>query len=158
MNGRSSRRAERGFTLIEVMLALFILTIGALTLIRLTVAGRQGIAASSKITQATVLAREKLDELERLSPTDALLSAGTHDDGAKNLGPTGSPYTPDGTPTGDFGANDGWFARSWTVTERDVDPTAPGNDFKEIEVQVSWYDGSVKRRRSVSVVGGVGLQ
>jgi len=162
MRGHQRKRArggERGTTLIEVMIALGVLSVGALALVRLTVASAEGAGVSSRLTYATILARSKLDELVRLNPTDAALTDGTHDEpGGQNLGPTGRPYKPSGAPTGAFDSDDGWYARSWTVTDQTIDATSVAPDYKRIVVEVSWYDGSVKRRRQVTVVGGVSLQ
>ncbi len=149
---------ERGVTLIEVMLALMVLSIGALALVRLTVSGAQGTGVSTHMTHATILARSKLDELVRLPSTDAAISEGDHTEpGDKNLGPTGTPYKPNGDPTGNFGDQDGWYARTWTVVDQDLNSTTVGNDYRSIVVTVTWYDGTAKRWRQVAVAGGRSL-
>ena len=144
--GRKARRGQRGHTLIEVMIAGAIFTIGALGLLRLIVTSGEGLRTSSKLTQASSLARTKLDELANTS-YDALV-AGSYTEGANNIGPAGTPYKPDGSATAVFHSTDGMFARSWTITE----DTALG--YKAITVLVEWFDHGRKAWYSVSLVGG----
>ncbi|MBN1961948.1 MAG: prepilin-type N-terminal cleavage/methylation domain-containing protein [Deltaproteobacteria bacterium] len=150
---------ERGFTLIEVVVAMFVFTFGALGLLRLLVSGSQGVATAGRMTQATVLAQSKLNELLGKQFTNADLTAGNHiEPGGKNIGYGGTAYTPTGAATGDYGSADGWFARSWFVADQDVDTTAAGIEFKLITVTVSWTDLSFKNTvRTVRVVGGKSL-
>ena len=144
-----SSRAERGHTLIEVMVAMALFTVGVLGLLPLFYSSAQGLTVSSRITQGTAIAESRLADLMTRAFTDTLLSAGTHPEGAKNIGS-------DGVATaGNFGAaagSDGWFARTWTVTDVAVN----GNAFKNIVVQVEWYDAPAHRTRKVAVVGGRG--
>lgn len=142
--------SQRGHTLIEMMVSMAIFSIGVLGLIPMFVASSQGISTSTKFGYATALAQAKLEELQRL-PWDAdELTAGAHDDGLSNIGPAGLPYKPDGTATSDIGAADGWFARRWTITEDDINPGAAGNDWKQIEVEITWTDLVGSRRVVIS--------
>ncbi len=144
-------REERGTTLIEVMVSLVVFSVGALGLLTLIYTSHRGVTAAEKITQATALARGKLDELVRLpyDQADLALNAedctscdqcATHEDGTKNL-------KSDGTAAGNYFSDDGWFARCWNVEE-------PIANFKTIAVRARWWDHNYKRSREVVMQGG----
>lgn len=140
------RRGQAGHTLIEVMVASGVFLVGALGLLRLVISSGEGLQVSSRLTQASSLARTKLDELGNLDYE--LLVDGDYTEGANNIGPAGTPYTSEGGATGAYGSTDGWFERSWNIA------TDPGLAYKTITVQVRWYDHPAKRWRSVSLIGG----
>ena len=64
---------SNGFTLLEVLVALAILSIGLLALAEMTTHVIRGNTLGSKITRATVFAEDKLEELKGLSYTDPQL-------------------------------------------------------------------------------------
>ena len=57
---------NEGFSLIEVMVTLLILTVGLLGMAALTVKVIQGNGQSNKITTATTLAQDKLEEMKTI--------------------------------------------------------------------------------------------
>lgn len=67
-----------GFTLLEVMIALVILSVGLLGLAALQLVAVKSNAFSSEMTYATMLAQEHAERLKSLPFTDANLTAGTH--------------------------------------------------------------------------------
>ncbi len=96
------------------------------------------------MTQATALAESKLDELLGQAYNSPLLAAGTRQE-ASNLGADGVPSA------SAYGTNDGTFIRSWTVLDVTL---SGGSAFKEVAVDVAWYDLAVKRVRHVIIRGG----
>ncbi|MBM3253700.1 MAG: prepilin-type N-terminal cleavage/methylation domain-containing protein [Candidatus Omnitrophica bacterium] len=58
-------KGERGFTLIEIITALSILTIGILSLVSLLTVGLASFGTSQDITIATLKAQQKLEETKR---------------------------------------------------------------------------------------------
>jgi type II secretory pathway pseudopilin PulG len=136
--------AEAGFSLIELMLAMFVFEVGALGLLALIYSSMEGVSSSRDLTHATNLARSKLDELVRLPYDDSALSAGTHDDGTLNLDATGAPVT-----GSDIGDDDGYYERKWTVAT-----PVSGVGLKSITVRVRWWDKVKKRWRQVELAGG----
>jgi prepilin-type N-terminal cleavage/methylation domain-containing protein len=70
------QRAE-GFTLIEVMIGMVILTIVSLGLINLTVSTIRGNAFSKHMTTATILAQDKLEQVKRLGYSQVNTAVGT---------------------------------------------------------------------------------
>ncbi len=72
---------RNGFSLIEVLIALVLLTVGLLALGGMQIVSIKGNSFSRGVTQATVLAQDKLEELRELPFADSSLSIGRHDEG-----------------------------------------------------------------------------
>lgn len=89
---RKGKISEEGFTLLEVMIALMILSVGILGFMKLQIASIQGNAFGIEMTQATITGQEKMEELKNMAY------------GAMTGG--NDTVTRAGVP----------FARSWTVT------------------------------------------
>ncbi len=74
--------ADRGFTLIEVAVALIVFAFGALALALCVPMGSNKIGKAGQQTQASILASERAEQL-LITPYDhGDLTAGTHDDPA----------------------------------------------------------------------------
>ncbi len=69
---------QKGFTLLELLIALTILSIGLLGLAGLHVAAIQGNVSGFKISTAAAVAQERIEELKALDASAAALSAGAH--------------------------------------------------------------------------------
>ena len=59
---KSPRKGEKGFTLIEVLVAIVILSVGLLGMASLTVAIIKGNQLSNDLTTATTLAQDKMEQ------------------------------------------------------------------------------------------------
>ena len=116
----SGLRNSNGFTLIEIIVALVILTIALLGLISTTVMVVKGNSFSKTMTTATTLAKDKLEELK--STNYASLSAGSTTDYAK------ADSTQQGTQTAES-----MYTRTWTINSN-----SPATDMKTVEVNVQW--------------------
>jgi type IV pilus modification protein PilV len=55
---------ERGFTLLEILIAVSIFAIGVLAVASMQVSAIRGNRLGSEVTQATILAQDKLEELK----------------------------------------------------------------------------------------------
>ena len=86
----SGRAAERGMTIVEVLIALTVLAFALLSLMPLFGGAIRTAASSYQLTNANVLAREKLEELMGYPRGDARL---TVPDGANAAVPTGVSTT-----------------------------------------------------------------
>lgn len=71
---------KKGFTLIEVLIGLIILAIGVLAVAGMQITSIIGTSFSSNMTQASVLAQDRLEFLKSLPLTDARLDTGDYND------------------------------------------------------------------------------
>lgn len=110
--------AERGTSLIELMIALVVLSLGILAVAQLFPAGTRGQVKDRMMTAGTYYAQEKLESLNRITWSDAVLTVGRHPLGmaTEDLGPTGK-----------------WH-RYYDVS---ILP-APLDDLKKVTVTVTW--------------------
>ncbi len=113
-----------GFTLIEIMIALVLLSIGVLSIASLQVAAVQGRASSFNITTGGAWAGEQAEQLMALNYTNADLADGAHP--AVSLG-DGGKYT-----------------ASWVVSENTAAQT------KNITLTVLWNVGVKTHSTQVS--------
>jgi type IV pilus assembly protein PilV len=109
----------RGFTLIEILIAVAIFSIGVLAVAKMQLWNVKNNTTGNLTTMATLLGRAKIEELKGHDITDTELNTGDYED-------SDNPIDADGNPGG-------IFTRRWTVTN----PLA-GNNTRQIEVQVSW--------------------
>ncbi|MHB8907503.1 MAG: type IV pilus modification PilV family protein [Syntrophales bacterium] len=107
------RGGESGFTLIETMIAMFILVTALLGIISTTVIVIRSNTLSKTITTATTLADERMEILKN-----------TRYDIVTNSLASGS----------DTVVSDSTYTRTWTVT----DTLTPADNIKTITVSVAW--------------------
>jgi len=108
-----SARGARGFTLVEVMVALIVFAVGMLSLALLMPAGTRGIRRAGQNTRGSELAASSIERLLATPYGDPDLSLGAHND-------TGNPY-------------DSKYFVSWAV-----DTGQPITNCKRITVTVCW--------------------
>jgi len=106
---------KKGFTLIEMLIGLVVLAIGLLAIAGMQLTSVRANYFSGNMTQASILAQDRLESLRQLDYSDAALSIGTHDDG-----------TIPGT----------LFSRQHSVS------LVPGAVMVNITVTVNWKDSS----------------
>ena len=66
-----------GFTLLEVLVAMVILTVGLLGMASLSIGIIKGNELSKEVSSATTCAREKMEDVERLGYADTPATSGT---------------------------------------------------------------------------------
>ena len=110
------RKTERGFTLLEVMIALAILALVGVAFLRAQASSVRLVNESVQVSLATLLAKEKMAEME----------------GEQNL----EPGKKSGT------SEEAWMTFRWEqkVTPADI-PL-----LRKLEVAVSWMEGGGERR------------
>lgn len=106
---------SKGFTLIEVLIALIILAISLLALAGLMTTTTKNNSVGGRITEAATLAQDKLEEL-RASPWDSIPVNVTNSD---------SPESRPGVQ----------YERTWVASLNGSNP-----DLKEIKITISWKD------------------
>ena len=119
---------QRGFTLLEVLVAMVILQVGVLSLMAVIPLTQIQVAKAETESQATQLLRQQLESLARHAYDDSLLVAG-------------GPYTDPDNPIG------GRYDRTWTVVD-----DLPISGCKTLTVQVAWDDQVGPRQVVASTV------
>ena len=117
---------KKGFTLIEILVGLVILSVGVLAIGGLRVISIRGNFFSHHLTQATYVAQDRLEFLNTLAYAASALQAGSHDDGTSQLS-----------------GSDTVFQRSYAVSIN--------GDLKTITYTVNWNEG-VPRTISFSTI------
>ena len=110
---------QSGFTLVEVLIAVSILTVGLLGVAQMQIMGIRGNYFSGNTTAALTLAEEKMEDLLGKSYSDTDLTSGNHPDPDNPIDETGQ--------AGDI------YSRMWTVTD-----DTPIIGTKTVTVSVSW--------------------
>ena len=79
MNSRThSRRSERGITLVEVLIAVLVMTTGILALGRLIPSASRGAQSDKMLTQANAYAQHTIEDLQTMTWSDPRLVDGRH--------------------------------------------------------------------------------
>ena len=114
MKIKPERRTTKGFTLLEVLVAMTILGLGVVTLLQIFSQGLRLGARSSARTETVAVSARVMDELlARRTLTD-------------------------GTQTGQFGANGRWQAQVQTVRDPDSSPELSSNwELKEVALEMT---------------------
>jgi len=107
-------RSTKGFTLIEILIAVTLLAIGLLGMAGLTVGVMKGNSVSSQLTAATALAQDKMEDIKRMKYGDV---------------------TPANLLPEDYNSISG-YANYKRDTDIDVDTPSVG--MKTVTVTVSW--------------------
>ena len=108
VSGLHNNNNNNGFTLVEIMVAMGILTIALLGLVSVTVMVIKGNSFSKTMTTATILAKGKIEQLKNTS-------YGSLAGGEETVDSAGFTYT-----------------RRWAVTN------TPAAGMKTVEVTVQW--------------------
>lgn len=154
MDNRPSPRAggrQSGFTLIELMLAMVILSVGVLGIVKLQMQTSTGNLVSRNQTAAVNLARSKMEELRRVKEYYINTQGGAtqypagnprlqNDGDNADLGNWSSPDKQE-TGTFDEGLNEGGrYTIAWNIADN-----APEIFMKTVRVRVTWMQGSIPK-------------
>ena len=134
MNARMHRNSdpERGTTLIELMVALIVLSIGVLGVSQLFPTGTRVQVQDRIRTEASQLGREKIEQLRILAVGDPDLALGRHPAGAtEKLGDVGK------------------IERYYDVEQM----SAPLDNLKKITVSVTWKHARACTLQAVTYLG-----
>jgi len=107
---------ERGFSLIEILIALAIFSFGILAVAQLQMLNNKNNTTGNVVTMATLLARQQMETLKGQADVTTLSSGADPN----------NPITADGNPGG-------IFTRAWTVSN-----PLGGSTSRRVDVTVSW--------------------
>jgi len=124
-------KGSKGFTLIEILVALVILSICLLGLAGMMAKTTRNNSWGGHLTEAATLAQDKLEQL-RATPFGMILLNQTITDPVKPVGSTGIAYT-----------------RSWVAVPNIA---APNNTLDVITITVTWTDTT---SHSISMVSAI---
>jgi len=123
---------QNGFTLIEVVIAIAVLTIGILALYQMQVTAIQGNATAQGLTGSSVQASDQVETLFNLPYGDVSLND-TNGNGIAGLDNIGA--------TADYSVVDGQFTVNWNVALN-----TPVPNTKTIRVITVWTDHGQQKR------------
>ena len=137
---------DRGFSIIEVMIAISILSIGILALASMQVAAMRGNSFAVGVTEGSTWALDQIEKLMSLPWTDpSLLDADL--DGAGGLDDMGFDNDPGTQADADFRVTQGKFSIHWNVANNVVT-----NNTRTVNVIVTWTDHDVQKSVSIQRV------
>jgi len=143
------RSNQEGFTLLEVLISLAVFSIGVLAVVALQTSAIQGNSSANHMTEASILAQDKVEELMTLPITHAFLNDQDGDDGGAGVGGGLDDVGFDGNPgtQGDadyqITQDNNFYSVHWNVARN-----YPNTNNRTIRVIVTWNQGG--RARSVS--------
>ena len=118
---KKERVRERGFTLLEVLIAISIFAVGVLAVATMQISATRGNRLGNELTQATTLAQQQIEALKGADFSSATLALGNYND-------------PD-NPIVETSSGAGLFNRSWVI--------AANTTFSRlVTVTVSWTIGT----------------
>ena len=143
------KRNQRGFTILEVLIAIVILGVAMFALSKLQTASIGSNYNSRRTSIATILAQDKMEELMNLSYTDSQLTDTENNWGNNEFdwsrdkdhdnsdGPSGAanPIDENGNSLAEGSA--GGYNRYWNVVDN-----VPTTNMKTIAVRIEWTDKS----------------
>lgn len=139
--------AEAGFTLLELLLAITILTVGMLAVGIMELSSAQQNAAAYRITESATLASDRLEKLMRLPYDHADLAAG-------DMAPSQDADAVDNNLDGviDEAGETGNIAIAWNVSE-----DSPIENSKTVTVTVTRTHRGGARQLSMQCIVSLGI-
>lgn len=140
--------SNQGFTLLEVVMAVFLVAGGLLAYGALTGSLMEKNVRNTRDSIAITLAQDKIEELRNsvLDANDFFGAMGTNRvfDGSiwDDLGTTEENLDADGNTVGNL-----QYVRTWTVSQAEssiVGSTGGGNHLYDVQVTVTWVDKSAR--------------
>lgn len=129
--GQRDTSDRRGFTLLEVLIAISIFTVGILAAATLQVNAIRRNRLGNEVTQATSLAQMQIEALKRVDINSAALALGHYDD--------------PNNPIDETEAHGGIFTRSWDIEDNSAYS-------RIVTVTVRWAKGEGSQVVALSTV------
>jgi type IV pilus modification protein PilV len=131
---------ESGFSLIEVLIAITVFTIGILAVGKMQITAIKGNSFANDLTEATTLAQDRMEELIGLPYTDPLNddTNGNQDNGLDDTNATADHSDPN-NPVDDR------YNIFWNIATN-----YPINNTKTIRININWTDRGAQKRVSIT--------
>lgn len=136
-HGRNAGRAERGFTLLEIVVALGILSTGLLAIAAGQLAALRISTRSRYLSQAAHLAQAQIEAFQAM-PLASLPGSGNDPNGPIDVDVNDLDMTT--------------FNRRWTI-----EPNTPVAGVTRITVSVDWFDPKLNQQRTATLQTMKGL-
>ncbi|RMG61449.1 MAG: prepilin-type N-terminal cleavage/methylation domain-containing protein [Deltaproteobacteria bacterium] len=133
----TEKKEPRGFTLIEVLVSLVILSVGILALLLMQAQSIKANYVSRDLQAATILCEDLLERFRAIDSSSPLITAGTHDNSELGVA----------NPIDESGNAGGIYSRTWQVTD-----DSPVQDAKTIVVTVTWTKKSISHSVQMDMV------
>jgi type IV pilus assembly protein PilV len=132
---------EKGFSLIEILIAITVFAIGILAVGKMQITAIKGNSFANDLTKATTLAQDRMEGLIGLSYTDPLLDDTNGDShaGIDDANATTADHNDPNNPV------DGRYNISWNIA-----PDHYIGNTKEIRVIITWADKGVPKEVSIT--------
>ncbi|MFV2081346.1 MAG: prepilin-type N-terminal cleavage/methylation domain-containing protein [bacterium] len=139
---------NRGFTLLELLIAMTIFAIGLLGIVKLQMQSGISNSLARNMSTAVNLSRNKLEEVKKVREYYIPTTGGTEivgtdlvdPDSGNDLDNWTNPDHTDGALLGEDGTPGGMFTRAWNIVD-----DMPDANIKTIRVRVSWNEGTITR-------------
>lgn len=155
------RRIEKnsGFTLVELLIAISILSVGLLGIAGLAGTSIKASGSSQNATQANNLAQDRMESLQTVSfnnlqSTDTTATRTDLRRTCAQTDATANRPVFTCTPTNTFKVGNTVYTWSYKVTLIDLDNNGTGTDgdgLKRLDVTVTWTDPLWKTQKSITV-------
>ena len=145
MRAKHDKRAKQsGFTLVELLIAMSILTFGILVIASMQISSMRGNTVSGLVTDASNFAVDKTETLMRLGYRDAALDD-SDTDGISGIGDA-SVATADHSET-KTSVSGKTYNIFWNIAENE-----PRTGTKTVKVTVIWNERGVQKSTSLDLI------
>ena len=145
--GQNGKSTDHGFTLIEVMIAMAIFSIGILGVAAMQTASVKGNASARGVTDIATWAADRVEKIAVLPYGDNRLSPGTHSIAAGNLSMTTDGIDNNFNGLIDEGGETGPVTIQWTVLQ-----DTPVDNAKTVTITVQHNGPGVNKTVSMTRV------
>lgn len=121
------KRSQKGFTILEVMIAMAIFAIGILGVAKMQIKSQTGNTSARTITQGTTYTQDRIERLMSVPYTDPIMAAGPGN------------ATVAGASSGET------YTLNWTITDNN-----PIVNTKQIAITATWNDQGLTRNFSTN--------
>lgn len=134
INRKVKHRSKDGFTLIEILFALFVFAVGVLSVVWVAAHSLEESRKTHLSTVATSLAQQKIEQLRNADYFELTSGQDEDDEGSEIV-------------LDEYGQPGGIFHRNWTVVEDD-----PMVGTKTITVYVTWEEAEERTISMATIV------